>query len=751
MGGLRIEREIGRGAYGVVYLARDELIRRQVALKVMGRTEADPRRDRALLEARAVGRLQSPNIVALHRLHPLEDDRGWILELEYMSGGSLKDVLDRETRLSPDRALSVAVDMLRGLRAAHDAGIVHGDIKPGNVLFDADGRAALTDFGLARFHTEDSLTESISAGPAGTPSYMAPEVIMGEPARYASDLWSVGVVFYRCLTGRQPFPAETFNQLFLAVQNKEPRPLPAAIPYALSALVMRLLEKVPEDRPQSAADALATIDAADEAAPAAVREERRPERRPRTFLVGRDMESAVLQDALDDLVRGKGTSMLISGESGMGKSALVRAMHPFARRKGARWIEATVTPLDGLLRPLLRAARFALGADPLAKLEELFADEETDLSGTLLRNLLDESEDVNLTSRQQIAWSLERLFTALSLESPLIVAIEDAHRAQPEDMVLLRDLAERLPRQRVLLLVTLRTQSLDTSQSEPSGAAAFHQLAALPALKTVDLAPLSRDAIYQLLERHAEGNRVAPGVAQRIVAIVEGNPLYAEEMIRHLEETGIVFLDGSVVRAADNWDKARLPHRFHELVAARLAGVPPALRNLLDAAAVDGRLFDADSIAAVAGRPTLEVLRDLQRLYRERRLIDPHGEAYRFSSSVVQRVIYEELAPALRRAIHVALAEHLESREEPVAPERVGTHWERGGKPEKAAPYLVDAAIAAAGRQEAHRAIDLFERAGLAPERLAADDAYVHAEALFRFADCCFVRGLNERMEAIYD
>ncbi len=750
VGGLRVEREIGRGAYGTVYLARDELIRRQVALKVVTRDEKDERSDRTLLEARAVGRLHSPNIVALHGLHPLEADAGWILEFEYMDGGSLKEWLDRETRLPPDRALEVAVDVLRGLAAAHEAGVVHGDVKPANVLLDTSGRAALTDFGLARFYTEESLTESISAGPAGTPSYMAPEVIMGQKAHFGSDLWSVGIVLYRSLCGRLPFPADTFHQLFLAVQNQEPVPLPHSIPSAVADFTMQLLRKDSAERPATATAALQLLSPVETAAAPARAPAERAAPRPKTSLLGREHELAQLHDALSELMRGKGSTVLISGEAGMGKSALVRSMHAVATtQKGARWVEATVTPLDGLLRPLLRAARYALDTK-MAQLERILADEDSAVSASMVRNLLTDNADANVTSPQQIAWSLEKLFLALSRESPLVVVIEDAHRADPEDMRLLRELAERLPRGRVMLLITLRTQSLDASQSEASATSAFHELSALPALRHVDLAPLSRDAIYQLLERNTTAERVSPDVAQRIVETVEGNPLHAEEMMRHLEEIGVVFLDGSVVRARPQWEQSRLPQRFHELVAARLAGLPMDLRHLIDAAAVDGRSFDAESIAAITNRPPLETLRDLQRLYRERNLIEPDGEAYRFTSTVVQRVIYEDLAPALRRAIHAALAHHLEARSEDVAPQRIGQHWELGGQPKKAAPYLIEAGIAAAQRQEANRAIQLFERAGLGPETLALDDAYVHSEALFHFADCCYVRGLHERTTTIY-
>ena len=190
--GLRIERELGRGAFGTVYLAEDELLGRRVALKVV-ETPAPSMRDRGLKEARVVARLHSPSIVTLYRVHPLDDEAGWLLEMEYVAGGSLKDLVAPGEPLPPSRAAAIAAGVLDALRVAHEAGVVHGDVKPGNVLLERTGAVKLADFGLSWLIDDVSLS-SVTAAPAGTPAYMAPEIVLGERNQQPSDVWSVGVM-----------------------------------------------------------------------------------------------------------------------------------------------------------------------------------------------------------------------------------------------------------------------------------------------------------------------------------------------------------------------------------------------------------------------------------------------------------------------------------------------------------------------------------------------------------------------------
>ncbi len=260
-GHLHIRRELGRGSFSTVYLAQDTFLGRAVALKVLGVSAAPEARDekpRLLREIRLVGRLASPHIVHLYSVHDL-GGAGAALEMEYLDGGTLADIA-RNRRLPLPLAMRIVRGIVSALDVAHRRNVIHRDVKPGNVLLGCDGSVKLGDFGLGRQVGEAGLSGSDDGCILGTPLYMSPEVVMAEPATFASDLWSAGVLLYRLLMGHIPFDASSHSSLFDAIRNDDPRPLDPALPAALHRLVGRCLEKDPERRPGSAREMLDVID-----------------------------------------------------------------------------------------------------------------------------------------------------------------------------------------------------------------------------------------------------------------------------------------------------------------------------------------------------------------------------------------------------------------------------------------------------------------------------------------------------------
>jgi tetratricopeptide (TPR) repeat protein len=705
-GTLRVERQIGRGAFATVYLAQDTLLERPVALKVLHWPEggASPERDRALAEARLVGSLQSPHIVTLYRVHDAPGE-SWVFEMEYLDGGSLEDLLAREPLPPADRVEAAFRSLLSALQAAHESGVVHGDVKPGNLLLSKRGAAKLADFGLSRLACEVA-TRAETGELAGTPAYMAPEVIMGERASPASDLWSAGVVLYRMLAGRLPFQGPHLPAVFYAIQNAEPPPLPPAAPAHLAALAARCLAKDPLRRPGSCARALEALGAE---RPAVARAAPLATAGPAQALLGRDPELARIDDLLARAEEGRGATLLVTGDAGIGKTAFLAAAAGRARQRGFSCAEAVVTPVDGLLRPLLRGARRA------------WQDRTTQIlpSGTssLVRRLLEPGARIAAETRADALLAIEQLLRSISGAQPLLLIVEDAQDAGSDEIRMLRDLARRLAGTRNLLAVSFRTHDPGTGSSGGRGGADFRELSAQEGVEHLALRPLSPEAIYGILEAQAGSLRIEPDVADRVVKLADGNPRFAAELMRHLLESGAVVRRGGALVPARAPGEPGLPPRFHDLVALRVAGIPEEDRSLLDVAAVDGREFDGAALAAVLERPLLQVLRVLQHLTRERGLIVPQAHGYRFANPMVQEVLYGELAPVLRAEIHTRLAAHLESRGPGagVDSERIGLHWERAGRADRALPHLRRAALEAARRQELRRAVDLATRAGIAP------------------------------------
>ncbi len=247
-GRYRLVSALGNGGMGTVWLAEDDVLSRQVAVKEvsppadMTDREREQLRERTLQEARTAARLSHPNVVTIYDV--VEDDgRPWIV-MELVPSRSLRDLVDAEGPMTPQHAAAVGLQILAALSAAHALGIMHRDVKPGNVLIDAGGRAVLADFGIAR--TQDSPALTTSGMIVGSPSYIAPERARGERGGPESDLWSLGATLYALVEGRPAYDRPGALPTLMAVVNEDPDPPSRA--GALWPVIRGLLDHVPSRR-----------------------------------------------------------------------------------------------------------------------------------------------------------------------------------------------------------------------------------------------------------------------------------------------------------------------------------------------------------------------------------------------------------------------------------------------------------------------------------------------------------------------
>ncbi len=255
----RLLEPLGQGGMGVVYRARDTKLGRLVALKVLpGEVQSDPvRRGRLMREARAAAAVHHPNLATLFELG--EDQSSGAsrlyLVMELVAGEELEDLLARGP-LPPLRALDVAAQIAGGLEAAHRAGVVHRDLKPRNIKICPDGSVKLLDLGLAKMREADDLVETQAGLALGTVPYMPPEQCRGRAVDARADLFALGVVLQRMLTGLFPFPGGNLVEHLEAVEAGERWPVPedlSPLAPSIDGLLERLLAAAPEDRPASAA------------------------------------------------------------------------------------------------------------------------------------------------------------------------------------------------------------------------------------------------------------------------------------------------------------------------------------------------------------------------------------------------------------------------------------------------------------------------------------------------------------------
>src|SRR5579872_4630676 len=255
-GRYELSHQIARGGTAQVYLARDQLLDRPVALKVLFPELSSDSSfvERFRREAQAAANLSHPNIVPVFDWG--ESERTYFIVMEYVDGEALSALIKAEAPLAPLRAASIASDIARALSYAHRHGVVHRDIKPGNVLLTRDGQVKVTDFGIARaVGTDDNVTQTGLV--MGTATYFSPEQAQGLGVDGRSDVYSLGVVLFEMLTARPPFSGET--PVSIAYQHvREPAPTPRSInpniPLTLEAIVLQAMAKQPSERYQSAQD-----------------------------------------------------------------------------------------------------------------------------------------------------------------------------------------------------------------------------------------------------------------------------------------------------------------------------------------------------------------------------------------------------------------------------------------------------------------------------------------------------------------
>jgi serine/threonine protein kinase len=251
----RLLTEVGRGGMGTVWHARDEVLGRDVAVKevILPHGFSDEERvvqhKRTFREARTAARLSHPGVVTVYDVVE-EDGRPWIV-MELIRARSLDEHIDQDGPLEPVRVAEIGLQVANALTVAHEAGILHRDVKPSNVLVGESRsvRAVLTDFGVARAHSDSTITQV--GGLIGSPAYIAPERASGQPASAASDLWSLGATLYRAVEGKSPFERPEMVASLIAVLNDDPVPMEQAGP--LQPVIEGLLRKDPNERLTAAA------------------------------------------------------------------------------------------------------------------------------------------------------------------------------------------------------------------------------------------------------------------------------------------------------------------------------------------------------------------------------------------------------------------------------------------------------------------------------------------------------------------
>jgi hypothetical protein len=730
---------LGRGGMGVVYRARDRTTNLEIAIKVLTRLDGDSLY-RFKREFRALADLSHPNLVDLYELHSAGEQ--WCFTMELVDGVRFDEFLGSSwgapdvsptsptmvttpasplasvpvplppepsasaatTRLVPERFWPALEQLVEGVQALHNAGILHRDIKPSNVLVTPTGRVVLCDFGLV---TEVQTPGALDAHDTvmGTPLYMSPEQAAGKPTSQATDWYAVGVMLYQALTGRLPFSGDPVQVLWHKSASEPPPPsrYNPSIDADVDALCVGLLRRDPALRAGGRdiqsylgrrAAGFTAVSASGDVVIA-------------TPFVGRERELTRLREALAASRAGRSVTVLVRGLSGMGKTALVRQFldevraDPQAVVLAGRCYEREAVPykaldtiVDALSAHLVRLPPHeiepALPPD-IAALARLFPVMRRVHASAQPPRAVDSPDPYE--SRRRALGALRHILSYLAERHPVVLFVDDLQWGDIDSAPFLADLMHHADAPPVLILTSIRREDAGASpllrkllhREGVSGGSSGD-------VREIDLEPLSH-AEAETLGRELLSSEPAGSLARasRIADDSGGSPLFVLELARA----------GALAAASQGLEAVMLDR------IARLSG---SARALLTTIAVAGRPTPQAVIAGSLGAPLDPALVNQLRAERLVRtstsgadsLLEPYHDR-------IREALVGKLSSAERKRVHRALATAFQQRGG-ADPQTLVEHWAGAGFNEEAGRYAL---IAAARAEEAlafHRAVTYYEQ-----------------------------------------
>ena len=675
-GRYQVKKFLGEGGKKKVYLVHDKVLDRDVAFALIKAEKLDDgTRLRFSREAQVMGRLgDHPNIMTIY---DVGDEKGQpYIVLPLMPKGDVESLIEKapERSLPIEQAVGIARAVCRGLEYAHAKGIIHRDIKPGNVWLSGDGTVKLGDFGLALAVDMSRLTNEGMM--VGTYYYMPPEQAMGGEVTAKADLYSLGAMLYEMVTGRPPFTGDDVVAVIGQHINTPPvspnwhRP---DLPPPLAALIMRLLEKDPNKRPASATEVLEMLEAIE----AGKMEELSAEQSKvlaenplyRRVFVGREAELRQLQSSFDAAASGQGSLTMVVGEPGIGKTALCEQLATYVALRGGRALVGHCYEEGSLSLPYLafvEALRTYAQTRDVNQLRKELGPGAADVARIVseIRERLriqprpkgDPGEE-----RYRLLQAVSDFLGSAAAAKPLLMVLEDLHSADRGTLEMLEHVARNLGDKRLLLVGTYRDIEVDRT---PPLSASLAELRRLPHFGRVLLRGLNADEVRRMLSGIA-GQDVPWGLAEAVHRQTEGNPLFVQEVVRYLAEEGIIEREEGRWRAkSDTPVEMQIPDGLRDVIGKRLSGLSESCNKALSVAAVIGRDFQMEVLQKVAGMSDDELFGALEEARKAAVIEERTGVGakvnYRFAHAFFRQTLYEEIIAPRRIRLHQQVARALE-------------------------------------------------------------------------------------------
>ncbi len=661
---------LGRGGMGAVYRVRDDDTGKELALKQVAPAAAiEPHAAqlRFRREFHTMATLRHPRIVEVFDYGVADDVPYYTMEL--LDGKDLHDL----DRVPWQRACSLLRDVATALAFLHVRRLLHRDLAPRNVRCTQDGRAKLIDFGVLA-------TTGVSGDIAGTPPFVAPEAVHGRPLDHRYDLFGLGALAYRILTGRHAYPARTLEQLEVAWRQPPPPPshLVADIPPALDELVTALLAHDPLARPVGAADVIDRLSSIGGL-------ERSPEIATNhgwiasAALVGRQREMVQIRRAVTRAHDGNGRSVVIEAPSGTGKTRLLRELAIEAQLAGLCVVRADSDAagrgpygvVHELARGLIAAApdeALASAKPRAAMLARVIAAVRDRLGVTPARPRGDPAEDRMALQTELATWMLE-----VAARRPIALLVDDVQRCDEASAAVLAAVAHASAASRLLVAVALRS---DEAIRAPAAIGAI-----VDAGQRMRLRGLDEPQLEELCRSLFGDVPHVPRLAHWMHQVAGGIPLHSLELARHLVDRGAIrYADGMWV-IPDELDRSALPTALADAMDARVRALPAVARALGEALSIHGGSLALETIVQLADSAEPgAVFEALDQLAFDEILIQA-GERWQFRHDGPREALLRGLEPARRRELHRRVGLLLEREAADAAREaEVGWHLLEGGE-----------------------------------------------------------------------
>jgi hypothetical protein len=708
---------LGEGAYGVVYEALDRVRETQVALKVLRQLGPD-----ALFyfkkEFRALSDIQHPNLV---RYYELFEERGrWFLTMELVRGGSFVEyvragrspVARDKPRFDEARLREALPQLGAALAALHTTGKVHRDVKPSNVRVTGAGRVVLLDFGLV---LDTDARESTRLPRVGTVSFMAPEQVVGTQVGPEADFYAVGAMLYECLTGQHPFVGDAYDVLSEKQMRDPARASDVApfVPLDLEELCMALLLREPKQRKSA-------IDALGELAPRVSRPSGALTVRPPGF-VGRTRELAALERLVDELDDGQPRVAYVHGESGVGKSALlgelartIRKARPDAVLLTGRCYERETVPykaFDGVVDALARHLRGMSDEEVFGVLPphvELLAQAFPVLSRVprirerVARDRPAQERDGGSFARKKAFAALRELLGRLARAAPLLVAIDDIHRADADSLSLLEELL--VPPDLPVLFLLFGRAAFGSRADARASTGRREQSAELerliertPGFVRLRLGALAEGDARQLAESLLGTRSDAAELSLAIAREAAGQPLFVAALVHFVSQSQ---------------DATRSIPTLDEALRASVAALGTTTQTLVSMIALAGAPLSRDVLSRALGLDGSMLQRALDEAMATRWFrvsAGDDGGGIELVHERIREALGARLDAAEKERLHRALAEAL-SRSSMQA-EAAARHWAEAGAHVEVVRFARSAARQAMSTLAFAKAVRLFELA----------------------------------------